>query len=177
MDGFTLTEFAFPVAPSNLDGFTLDGFQWVGGPEPVPDATVIPGGKFHRPTWSWDRTWRYYPVPNELPVQTRIGVVGEIRDYAFDFSKAPELKTGSGLTIDTVEILHDALDGLTVDTPVILAAAFDGIPIGKGASVKVSGFVDDVVYPIACRATLSNGRKLVAPGRIVGVADLETAGI
>lgn len=177
MDGFTLTEFAFPVAPSNLDGFTLDGFQWVGGPESVPDATVIPGGKFRRPTWSWKRTWRYHPVPNEIPLTTLIGIEGEDRDYAFDFSKAPELKTGSGVTIASAGVLHDALDGLTVGTPTVLAAEFDGIPIGKGVSVRISGFLDDATYPIACLVTLSNGRKLVAPGRLVGVADLETAGI
>lgn len=29
MDGFTLTEFAFPVAPADLDGFALDEFAWV----------------------------------------------------------------------------------------------------------------------------------------------------
>lgn len=116
-------------------------------------------------------------MPNEIPLETRIGVVGEDRDYAFDFSKAPELKAGSGITISSAGVLHDALDGLTVGAPTVLTAAFDGIPIGKGVSVRISGFLDDVVYPIACLVTLSNGRKLVAPGRLVGVADLELAGI
>lgn len=40
MDGFTLTELAFPVAPTDLDGFTIQGFQWVGGPEPVTVQTL-----------------------------------------------------------------------------------------------------------------------------------------
>lgn len=176
LDGFTLTGIAYPVAPSNLDGFTIQGFQWFDAPEPT-DVLPSPGGTFRRPVWSWKRTWRYHPVPNEIPLDTRVGIVGEDRDYAFDFSKAPELKTGSGITIASVGVLHVALDGLTVGTPAVLAAEFDGIPIGKGVSVRVSGFEDDVTYPIACLVTLSNGRKLVAPGRLVGVADLELAGI
>lgn len=110
-------------------------------------------------------------MPNEMPLTVLLGVVDGDRDYAADFSKAPELKTGSGITISSAEVLGAV--GLTVTEITILAAAFDGIPAGKGVSFRVSGFTDDAVYPLACRATLSNGRKLVVPGRLVGVAEVE----
>lgn len=173
-------------------GWLIRWFWWSGGAANV-EETVLPGGAFRRsraswvrvlaraastwrraagrPATTWLRVWRYDPMATSLDVDTLVGVVGEVRDYAFDFSKAPELKTGSGLTISSVEIIHST--SLTIGTPAVLAAAFDGIPAGKGASVRISGFADDTVYHLACRATLSNGAKLVVPGRLVGVADVE----
>ena len=41
MDGFTLTGLAFPVAPANLTGFTIQGCQWVGGPAPSPNVNRV----------------------------------------------------------------------------------------------------------------------------------------
>lgn len=168
---FQIDAVAFPVAPANLDGFTLDEFQWMGGPEPV-EVDVIPGGKFRRPVWSWDRVWRFRTMPNELPVDTLVGAVGEVVDYVFDFSKAPELKAGTGLTISSVGIVDDGGD-LTIGTPTVLAAAAFGVPIGKGVVVRASDFEDDTIYRLACLVTLSNGVKLLVPGRIAGVADVE----
>lgn len=162
-------------------GFTGDaelvvsqGYSLDQSPEDEPG---IPGGTFSRARFTWDRVWEYRPVPNELPIKTLVGVVGEDRDYAFDFKRAPELKDGTGLTISSVEIVPDTGLDLTIGTPAVLTAAFDGIPIGKGASVRISGFEDDAVYRIACKVTLSNGRKISVPGRLVGVADVEDDGV
>lgn len=36
--GFTLTDFAFPVSPAEMDGFTIAEFSW------ISEATVPSGG-------------------------------------------------------------------------------------------------------------------------------------
>jgi len=163
-----------------------------GSPTQAPPA---PGGIFRRawPSWprvfarkpaawsrtikrsapSWNRVWRYDPMA--LATESGpavIAAVSDDRDYAFDCSEAPELASGSGVTISSGEILGGS--GLSVGTPAVLAADFDGIPAGDGLSVRISGGAAGTVYPLACRVTLSNGRKFVVPGRLSKVADYAT---
>ena len=118
------------------------------------------------------RVWRYNPMA--LPTESGVALIAAVsddRDYAFDCSAAPELAGGTGVTISSGEILGG--DGLTFGSVAVLAAAFDGIPAGKGLSVRISGGDAGVTYKLACRVTLSSGRKVVVPGRLAKVADYD----
>lgn len=159
----------------------------------APPAAAAPGGKFGRPPWSWarvfgrevptlarvfrralpslSRVWRWAVPSNTLPVQELTKPESEDRDYGIDFSKAPELATGTGITLSSATVSGGS--GLTLGTPAVLASAFDGIPAGKGFSLRISGGRDDATYNFAVVATLSNGRKLVLPCRLAVTADYE----
>jgi hypothetical protein len=116
--------------------------------------------------------WRYDPMALATETGTAlIAAVSDDREYAFDCRLAPELATGSGITISSGEILGGS--GLTFGEVSVLAAAFDGIPIGKGLSVRAYGGTAGTTYKLACRVTLSNGRKFVVPGRLSKVADYD----
>jgi hypothetical protein len=97
--------------------------------------------------------------------------VSDDRDYAFDLSKAPELATGTGITIASGEITGGS--GLTFGAVTVLASAFDGIPSGKGLMARIYGGSDDATYDFALIATLSNGRKITIPCRMAVTADHE----
>ncbi len=53
----------------------------------------------------------------------------------------------------------------------MLAAEFDEIPAGEGLSVRISG---GTTYKLACKATLSTGRVVTIPGRLVKLPDYST---
>jgi hypothetical protein len=148
-----------------------------------------PGGWFRRPRRAWDRTfpradsfarafarpaarldrvWRYSDVANDMPVRVLTKTESDDRVYAFDLSACPELAE-AGTTIASAVILGGT--GLTVGAPAVTAAAFDGIPAGKAVSVRISGGADGDAVGIACKATLSTGRVVVVPGRMVVTED------
>jgi hypothetical protein len=163
------------------------------GYTPAPPVAATPGGTFRRPPWSWDRVfareaatlartfrralptlarvWRWVVPTNTLPVQELTKPASEDRDYGIDFSKAPELASGTGITLASATVSGGT--GLTLGTPTVLAGAFDGIPAGKGFSLRISGGLDDATYSFAVLATLSNGRKLVVPCKLAVTADYE----
>lgn len=153
---------------------------------------TVPGGVFRRavPTWArvvrraratWDRTfrrarptwqrvWRYNP----MALVTESGealqaAASDDREYAFDCSAAPELASGSGITISSGTISGGS--GLTFGSVSVLAAEFDGIASGKGLKVRISGGTVGTTHKFACVVTLSNGRVFVVPGRLAKVAD------
>lgn len=169
-----------------------DAWNW-SGPE-GDGAEPTPGGVFHRARPSWlrvfrrksvtlDRTierapatlarlWRYSP----LALSTESGApliaaASDDREYGIDCSAAPELATGTGITISSGAMSGGS--GLTFGSPAVLAAAFDDIPSGKGLSVRISGTTTGT-HKFACTVTLSNGRKFVVPGRLVKVADYDS---
>ena len=181
-----------PASPSSV--LTLGYGPW-GSPGLVlttgygsaTPAPVTSGGLFRRADWSWprvfgrrhfgrvfgranwSRVWRWRHMPTTLPAVELTKPESEDRDFGFDYSKAPELV--SGLTISSAEVLGGS--GLTFGTPAVTAAEFDGVAAGKVVTVRISGGEDDAVYPFAMRATLSNGRKLVIPARLVVADDYE----
>lgn len=159
----------------------------------LPEAGSVAtkaGGVFHRSLWSLSRTWKRnldtvsrkwrrpasslvrvwrFQVSNAMPVDVLPKPEGEDRDYGFDFSKTPEIVAGA--TISSSEILGGS--GLTIGTPAANVAIFDGIAIGKAVVVEISGGSDDNTYSLACRATLSTGRKIVIPGKIAVTSNYE----
>lgn len=141
-------------------------------------VTVYPGGTFRRslPTWarlfrrslsSYARVWRY-PVALVTDGTEVEAAVGDDRDYAFDLTKCPEIVGGA--TITSSQVLSPPA-GITIGTPATLTSAFDGIAAGKGVSVRVSGGTAGTTYALALEVTLSTGRKVVVPGRLVKVAN------
>lgn len=187
MDGFTLTGLAFPVAPANLSGFTIQGYQWVA----VSGSTPITfGSVFQRAMWSWmnvfpreiatwarlfgnspsiwARSWRW-SVANSMPVTSLTKPESEDRDFGFDFSQSPEIQGGA--TISSAAVLSPPV-GLTFGA-VRVNEAFDGIASGKIAVVEISGGTDENTYAFAVKATLSTGRMLVIPARLVVTGDAD----
>lgn len=177
------------------DGFDLlleDGGRLLLESATAEEASAPPGGTFRRalPTWrrtvarrptTWPRTvsrslptlarvWRYSPMPLATKTDAQlIAAVSDDRDYGFDLRALPELAAGTGVTITSGELLGGA--GLTTEPPVVLDQAFDGIPAGLGLRARISGGTAGVVYQLACRVTLSNGRKVTVPGQLSKVAD------
>ncbi len=153
-------------------------------PVEADGGLTTPGGVFRRARPTLDRTversrrtlarvWSYSPLMSLLTESgpALIAAASDDREYGIDCSAAPELATGTGITISS-----GAMSGgsdLTFGSPVVLAAAFDDIPSGKGLSVRISGTTTGT-HKFACTVTLSNGRKFVVPGRLVKVADYDS---
>ena len=147
-----------------------------------PDPGVeIPGGAFRRarPTWdrslerapsTWPRTWRYRPMPLATEGLALVAAESDDRDYAFDLSKCPELRAGA--TIVSGVIVGGL--GLAIGAVSVLAADFDEIPAGEGLAVRISGGTGGTTYKLACKATLSTGRVVTIPGRLVKLPDYST---
>lgn len=104
-------------------------------------------------------------MPTTVPVETLILTTREVRWFAFDFSKAPEVVAGETLS---APVMHGGT-GLTLGAPAVLATAFDGIPSGQGVRVLVSDADDDTTYDLSCTVTTQGGATLEAPGRLAGV--------
>ena len=122
---------------------------------------------------TWTRVWRYSEMSVATEGKEIVAAVGDDRDYGFDARFAPELKSGSGITITSAVITGGT--GLTIGTPVIIDAVFDGIPVGKGVRVQISGGTAGTKYRLACVITLSNGREIVIPATISKVPDYDGA--
>lgn len=182
-DAFTLTGIAFPVAPANLAGFTVDGFQWVGGPEPVPDVENI-GGVFKRALWSWPRSvlralWSWNRVAKwrpgvavELEPMQLVMTLSESRIWGFDFSDAPEVADGSTV-IDALAsgaFVPATVVGLTLGAVTVTTTAFDDIPANAGLKAGITASLAGT-YNFAMKGTTTAGRILVIPCELVVVAD------
>jgi hypothetical protein len=158
-------------------------------------AEAVPGGVFRRTLRTWSRTiarqpvtldrtfsrsrptlkrvWRYDPMALATESgEALIAAESDDREYGFDCSHAPELATGTGITISSGAILGGS--GLSFGTPTVLAADFDDIPSGKGLSVRIYDGDAGTTYKLAMRVTLSNTRTFVVPGRLKKVADYDT---
>jgi hypothetical protein len=162
-----------------------------GGPVAGPVSAAPPGGVFRRslPTWvrafgrapdtqrrtlarslpTLARVWRYSPMALATEGAALIAAESDDREYGFDLSRCPEIV--GGLTIASGVIAGGT--GLTIGTVSVLAADFDGIPSGKGLKVRISGGTAGTTYNLACKATLSNGRVVVVPGRLAKVRDYD----
>ena len=156
------------------------------------DASAVTGGTWRRalPTWSratrrapdtlrrrtaralptWSRTWRYSKMLATETGDALVAAVSDDRDYLFDLRSCPEI--GAGATISSAAITGGS--GLTKGAPAVLSVATDGVPAGKGVSVRISGGSAGTTYPLALVATLSTGRVVVVPGRLVKVADFDS---
>ncbi|VTR92827.1 unnamed protein product [Gemmata massiliana] len=152
----------------------------LGGGGSAPGTPGTPGGAFRRalPTWdrsferalaTWGRTWRY-PMGLATEGVAVVAAEGDDRDYAFDLSKCPEIRAGATITGGAIV----GGSGLTIGAVSVLAADFDEIPAGQGLTVRISGGTGGTTYKLACRATLSNGRKVTVPGRLVKVRDYDS---
>jgi hypothetical protein len=179
-DAFTLTGIAFPVAPDNLDGFTIDGFQWVGGPEIIENV----GGIFRRAVWSWPRqvlralwSWnriaKWRPgVAVELEPMQLVMTLSESRIWGFDFSDAPEVADGSTI-IDAMAsgaFVPASVAGLTFGAVTVTSTAFDDIPATGGLKAQITASIVGT-YQFAMKGTTTAGRILVIPCEMVVVAD------
>lgn len=104
---------------------------------------------------------------NTLEAVTLTKTESDDRDYLFDLQTAPEIVAGATCSSGTIT----GGSGLTFGTPAVLASEIDGIAIGKGMSVRISGGSDDTTYSFALKVTLSSGRIVVIPCRLVVVSD------
>ncbi len=154
-------------------------FNWSGS---AGAETITPGGAFRRalPTWgrtlsralpTWQRTWSYRPMALLTEGAALFAAESDDREYAFDCQHAPELAVGTGITISSGVIVGGS--GLTVGSVSVLTAAFDDIPADKGLKVRISGGSAGTTYKLACKATLSNSRVIVVPGRLVKTRDYD----
>lgn len=168
---------------------TVTGIGGVVGAGPVPATT--PGGVFRRPLWSWPRVfaraarswprvfarsrptwprvWRYQPVSTAMPVTELTKTESDDREFAFDLSKCPEV--AGGATFSSAEMVGGS--GLSFGSPAATTAEFDEIAAGKAVKVRIHGGSDGSTYDFACKVTLSTGRVVVIPARLVVTGDHE----
>jgi hypothetical protein len=139
---------------------TTRGFG-IGAPPSLPGEL---GGTYSRPFAAWNRIWKYIPMATPLLSQQTIlyATTSDDRDYLFDYTAAPEIV--AGLTIASANILGGT--GLTIGFPSATIDVQDGIAVGKAVIVRISGGIAGKIYGLACKATLSNGRTIVIPGRL-----------
>ncbi|AMV29277.1 hypothetical protein VT84_33085 [Gemmata sp. SH-PL17] len=153
----------------------------LGGGGSAPGTPGTPGGAFRRalPTWgrtlerapsTWSRTWRYDPMALATEGVAVVAAESDDRDYAFDLSRCPEIRAGATITGGAIV----GGSGLSIGTVSVLAAEFDEIPAGEGLSVRISGGTGGTTYKLACKATLSTGRVVTIPGRLVKLPDYST---
>lgn len=170
-EAFALTGIAFPVAPTTLGGFTLDGFQWdeFGDDEDEPG---IPGGIFRRAFWSWDRIWKWRPgMAAELEPMQFVKTVSDSRMFGFDYSDAPEVANGSTIIDPMASGTVSGGSGLTVGSVTVNSAAFDDIPATGGLQARISGGTAGTTYSFAIIGTTVGGSVLTIPCEMVVVAD------
>lgn len=111
------------------------------------------------------RVWRYQTV--STPVQTLTKTVSDDRDFGFDLTAVPEIVLGA--TIASAEITGGS--GLTIGAAAANVAAFDGIAAGKAVVARISGGTAGSTYHLAAKATLSTGRLVTIPAKLVVTAD------
>lgn len=152
---------SFDSTAFDTDAFDGDAFDF--------DGVVVldPGGTFRRARWSWKRVARW--KVNTLAADELTKTESDDRDFLFDLQAAPEVVAGA--TCSSGEIVGEDPTGLTFGTPAALADETDGIPAGEGMSVRISGGSDDTTYAFALKVTLSSGRVLTVPARMVVVSD------
>ncbi len=116
------------------------------------------------------RVWEYGPMALSTEGPALTAAESDDRDYAFDYSKVPEIVAGDTLVSGVIV----GGSGLTKGAAVVTVAEFDLIPAGKAMSCRISGGAAGTTYKLACKATLASGRIVVVPGRLIKVPDFDT---